>query len=259
MINYRKQEQAETFLTSVQAAKILNLSLSTLKKLIYQGQIKALKTPGGHYRICKSDLLSLPEAELKVDKNPDEGGKSFEIARSLVSDLEKKQRFCHGHSRSVVNLSEKIAKKLHFSSKRIEKLKLAAFLHDIGMIGIDANILTRLNPLNEKEYSIVKTHPLIGSEMAESLSQLKGSSTIIEQHHEWVNGTGYPLGLKEENICLEAKIIAVAEAFDCLTAKNSYKDFLSQEDAVEKIKAGSNKQFDSQVVAAFLEVRRSEQ
>lgn len=203
-------------------------------------------------------MLLLTGSEVKAASDLDNAKETLGILQSLIADLERKHKFGHGHSWSVAALSEKIARKLGFSDEKIENLKLAAALHDIGMIDIDAGILNKVNPLSEKEYSIIKTHPLTGSQMANSLSQFKGASVIIKQHHEWFNGGGYPLGLKEDDICLEAKIIAVAEAFDCLTAKNSYQNFLPKKEAAERIKRYSGRQFDPEVVEAFFKIGGSQ-
>jgi len=254
----RDKRNSSNFLTPNQAAHFLNVSLSTLKKFIYLGRIKTLKTPGGHHRIRKSDLFKM----INGDSAP--GPSSFfkdktllGISRGFVNLMEKRQKFCHGHANSVAKISLKIAQRLKFSPQQTDRLHLAALLHDIGMLAIDANILNKETDLNDKEYSIIKTHPLLGEEVASSNKQFERLSIIIRQHHERYDGAGYPDGLKNDGICPEAKIVSLAEAFSCMTAGDSYRKPLSQKEAIEQIKINAARQFDPQMVEIFLKIYKS--
>jgi len=246
------RDNNDVFLTPKQAAKILNVSFSTLKKFIYSGKIKTLKTPGGHHRICRSDLFKMISANvLPAPSGVLKNKTLLGILRGFVNLMEKRQKFCHGHADSVARISLKIGQRLNFSSRQMDRLYLAAFLHDVGMLGIDESILNKETALSDKEYSIVKTHPLLGEEVVGSNKQLKRLSIIIRQHHERYDGAGYPEGLKKDEICLEAKIVAVAEAFSCMTASDSYRKPLAKKEAIEEIKRNAFSQFSPQVVEAF--------
>ncbi|RKY27682.1 MAG: hypothetical protein DRP61_03665 [Candidatus Omnitrophota bacterium] len=253
------KRDSDNFLTSRQAAHFLNISLSTLKKFIYSGRIKTLKTPGGHHRIRKDDLFKMIDAGAPpVPSDALKDKTLLGIFKGLVNLLEKRQKFCRGHANSVAKISLKIAQKLKFSSEQMERLHLASLLHDIGMLSIDESILNKETKLNNKEYSIIKTHPLLGEEVVKSLRQFKRLSIIIRQHHERYDGAGYPDGLKKDAICPEAKVISLAEAFACMTARDSYRKPLSEKEAIGEIKRNAARQFDPQMVEIFLKIYKNE-
>ncbi len=143
---------------------------------------------------------------------------------------------------------------MNFSAGQMNRLRLASFLHDAGMLSIDEDILNKKDGLGDKEYSIIKTHPLLGEELVNSIKQFKPLSTIIRQHHERYDGRGYPDGLKKAEICPEARIIALSEAFDAMVAKDSYKKPLSKKEAIEEIKSNAAGQFDPRMVEIFLKI-----
>lgn len=252
MIN-STQNNEDVFLTPVQAAKILKISLTTFKKLIYQGRIKTFKTPGGHHRIRKSDLFSMVSKNVTYNLlNGLVKKEANEVVDELLENLKSRRKFGRGHALSVAKLSLEIAKKLDFSVDELNRLKLAALLHDIGLLGISGEILNKPFPLNNLEYFVIKTHPLIGEEIAKSIKQLNDLSPVIRQHHERYDGKGYPDGLAKEAICREAKIIALAEAFDSMTAEDSYQKPLSKNQAIDRIKENAGSQFDPKMVKVFV-------
>ncbi|MFV1976358.1 MAG: HD domain-containing phosphohydrolase [Candidatus Scalindua sp.] len=246
------QNNEDVFLTPAQAAKFLKMSLATFKKLIYQGKIKTLKTPGGHHRIRKSDLFEMVSDNTAYEISNDLTNKETgEIVDELLQDLKNKQKFGHGHASSVAKISLEIAEELNFSADELDRLKLAALLHDVGLLGISGEILNKSIPLNNMEHFVIKTHPLIGEEIVKSVKQLNDLSRIIRQHHEWYDGEGYPDGLAKGAIYREAKVIAVAEAFDSMTAEDSYQKPFSRNQAINRIKASTGSQFDPKTVKAF--------
>lgn len=246
----------ETFLTPIEASNFLNISVSTLKKLIYQGRVRTLRTPGGHHRIPKSSLLSLvernpvtPEVELA------NGFKSaYQILEPMVSAFELNVNFHHGHALLVAERSCEIARKLRFTADRLRKLQIAALLHDIGLIRIDTGILNKHYPLTQEEYERVKSHPIEGEGIVRSMKSLNGIATVIRQHHERFDGAGYPDGLKGEEIELDSRIIHLAEAFTSMTSTHSYKDAHSEQDALNIIADNSGTQFDPKLVKVFLQL-----
>lgn len=147
------------------------------------------------------------------------------------------------------------------SSTQIEAISQASILHDIGKVGIKDRILLKPGKLTDDEYGVMKTHTTIGADTLEVVRNLdQGNSflkigiDVAKYHHERWDGAGYPLGLKEKEIPLAARIMAIADVYDALKSKRCYKPEFTHEEACEIIKSGSGTQFDPDVVAAFLEV-----
>ncbi len=255
MIN-KNQEDKEVYLTVSRAAQILNVSIGTLKKFIYQGIIRSLKTPGGHHRILKSELFRISHpgqvsAQLKnINKD------LLEVTEGLINIAERRLSFSHGHSASVAKISCAVGRGLKLSSEKLQRLKLVALLHDVGKLGIDGNILNKPSRLSSGEYNIIKTHPAKGEEMLKSIKPFSQLASIVRQHHERFDGRGYPNGLRRDQICQEAKIIALADSFDAMTAENSYKKPLPINDALAEIERNASSQFDPQITKVFLKVYR---
>lgn len=240
----------KTFLTAQEAAEFLNLSLVTLKKLIYHGKIKTLKTPGGHHRILKSELLSLLNSDLKesaLNKHPAVG-----LFKSMVATIEKKIPSQRKHGSAVATLSVNLAKRLRLPDKCVQGIRLAALFHDIGMIGISDSILNKAGGLSADEYSVVKNHSITGEQIMSCAKDFGRLAVIIRQHHERFDGKGYPDGLAQNDIAQEAKIISVADAFAAMTTKNNYKGCIPQDSALDEIARNAGSQFDPLIADNFI-------
>lgn len=257
MVDHTK-ENSEVYLTPNQAAQLLSVSTATFKKFIYQGAIKTFRTPGGHYRIRKSDLLSITSAKLpQVSAEPSaniDNDSLFQIASGFLQILEKRQKFCQGHSLSVSNLSILIGQRLHYLPERLHNLALAALLHDIGKSIISENILNKTQSLTSQEYSLIRAHPVMGEQILSGMPYFKRVLPIISQHHERFDGAGYPKGLRSDQILEEARIITVVDAFDVMTSLSSYKASLSVKQALAEIKKNAVTQFDPAIVEVFLQI-----
>ncbi len=131
-------------------------------------------------------------------------------------------------------------------------LKISAVLHDIGKIGVDDQILRKADRLNPEEYDAIKRHADMGAEIIDHIKQLKRILPGIKYHHEQLDGTGYPEGLKGGNIPIIAKIVAVADTYDAMTTDRPYRKGLSKEIAIKELKRCSGTQFDQDVVEAFI-------
>ena len=177
----------------------------------------------------------------------------LEAAQALVESLEKRDPFMAGHTKRVVAISETIARYLHLPPEENGKLKIAALLHDIGKIGIKEEILGKQGKLTASEYTAVQQHPLIGVAIIGKNEQLKDVIPGMCYHHERTDGNGYPEGLKDTNIPLLARIIAVADAFDAMTTNRPYQTALTKEAAISEMERCSGIQFDQQVVKAFIQ------
>ena len=245
------------FLTPNQAADILNISLSTMKKLIYQGKIQTFKTPGGHHRILESDLLPGQPSAHSGFPGQRPLTREFEEVLSgsiqvFTAIIEKRQKFCRGHAATVARVSCEIAQALNFSEDDTEKVVKASLIHDIGMLTVSETVMNKTTPLTPQDYAALRKHPLMGAEILANFGIFEDIIPVIKQHHERPDGQGYPYGLKGVEICIEAKIIALAESFDCMTASDSYKKPIPPEEALEEIRAASGSQFDHEVVRVFL-------
>jgi HD-GYP domain-containing protein (c-di-GMP phosphodiesterase class II) len=144
------------------------------------------------------------------------------------------------------------------SSEELEALKWASLLHDIGKIGIPENVLNKPAKLTADEYELIKKHPMKGKTILEPIRHLSPSLTAVAHHHERYNGTGYPKGLKGEQIPLAARIIAVADTFDAITSSRSYRKPISPREAMLVLDQVSGTQLDARLVNIFKTVYRQQ-
>lgn len=179
---------------------------------------------------------------------------------ALAAAIEAKDRYTHGHTERVTNISLEIAKKIEQitkveqGNKFIEYIRIAGLLHDIGKIGIPESILNKNGPLTDEERKKMMEHASIGAAILQPIAELEDAVLGVKYHHERYDGTGYPEGLKGNDIPLLASIIAVADTFDAMTTDRPYRPALSKESAAEEIKRLSGKQFSPLVVEAFLKL-----
>lgn len=178
----------------------------------------------------------------------------FATIQSLVNALEASDRFTKGHSERVRMLSVELGKYIGLDFKEIELLEHASILHDIGKIGIDHFILQKQGKLTTKEYSMIKTHPLIGDEILGPIETLEGVRKTIIQHHERYDGNGYPYGLRGDEISLKSKILSVVDTFDAMMTDRPYRKALSLHAVKEELKVNAGSQFDPYVVGAFVDM-----
>ncbi|WP_051569432.1 HD-GYP domain-containing protein [Alkaliphilus transvaalensis] len=178
----------------------------------------------------------------------------FETVYALTKTVEAKDPYTDGHSKRVAEYAEKIAKKMGINEMKIDTLKTAALLHDIGKIGISDNILNKPDKLTSEEFDVIKQHPSIGVEILSTVDFLKEVKEIILQHHEKYDGSGYPHGLRADEISIEAYILAVADAFDAMTSDRSYRKGMTREKAMKILHEDSATHFHPQVVKCFMEI-----
>ena len=173
---------------------------------------------------------------------------------ALVKAMEAKDPYTRSHSRRVTSLSVLTAQGMGLGIDDIESLRFAAYLHDIGKIGVKDYILIKTSKLNDEEYEHVKQHPVIGESIIKDLDMSGSERSIIRHHHEHWDGSGYPDGLAGEEIPLMARIVAVADAFDAMTSDRSYREARDHEAAKEELLRSAGRHFDPEVVKAFLEM-----
>lgn len=175
-----------------------------------------------------------------------------ETASALASAIDAKDKYTHGHSSRVAIYSEKIAKLSGKNAEECQDIFFAALLHDVGKIGIPDHVLNKEGKLTDEEFAIIKTHPVIGQQILSSISDSPSLSIGAHHHHERYDGKGYPDGLKGEDIPEIARIISVADAYDAMTSKRSYRDPMPQHVVREEIVKGSGTQFDPEYATAML-------
>ncbi|OZM56933.1 phosphohydrolase [Lottiidibacillus patelloidae] len=196
---------------------------------------------------------------LWVSSEPTFGQMSNEISSlmEIVKEVEKKDCYTVMHSDRVANYAIKIAKKMKCNKEQLERLSLSACLHDIGKINVPENILNKPGKLTKEEFEIIKKHPSDGADMLIG-TNYKELAPIIEQHHERLDGSGYPKGLKGEEILLEAKIIAVCDTFDAMTEDRSYRKAFNAEFAINEIKSLIGIHFEREIVEEFEKVLKED-
>jgi putative nucleotidyltransferase with HDIG domain/excisionase family DNA binding protein len=249
-----------TFLTPAQAAKLLNVSLVTLKKFIRTGRLKTITTPGGHHRIYRNDLMLLAGRPLEESG----GGKGmaadellFDLTEHFMKIIESRQVFCKGHSSAVSRMAMAIGRRLELPEGSLRNVRLGAMLHDIGKFTISQQILNKPGKLTGTEYSAIKLHARAGREMLRSIKPFNCVADIISQHHERFDGSGYPFGLRGERISVEARIITLADSFDAMTSSTSYKKALTTEGAFRELQSNAGTQFDPGIVHVFLNIYKN--
>ncbi|MBQ8886877.1 MAG: HD domain-containing protein [Candidatus Gastranaerophilales bacterium] len=173
---------------------------------------------------------------------------------AIVEALDAKDSYTLGRSRRVTFYAVKMAKALHLSETTTGKIELAGLLHDIGMIGISDDILSKVEELTHDEYSEIKQHVHHSIKILDDIKQLRDVVEIIKYHHEFYDGNGYPFGKKGEDIPIGSRIIAVADAFDSMTTPKAYRNQVTPEEALNRIKSHSGKQFDPIVVETLEQI-----
>ena len=175
---------------------------------------------------------------------------------ALASAVDAKDQHTYGHSERVAFVSRWIAERFEgqdsLEEEQIHKIYLAGLLHDIGKIGIDEAVLRKKGKLSEQEYNFIRMHPSIGAAILGEIKQMFDIVPGVLCHHERVDGKGYPNGLTGEKIPLTGKIVALADSFDTMTSKQTYRDAMTVEQALDEIKMWAGRQFDEKVVEVFL-------
>ncbi|MBO5588272.1 MAG: HD domain-containing protein, partial [Anaerovibrio sp.] len=177
-----------------------------------------------------------------------------EIIQALANTIDAKDKYTKGHSDRVSKYSVMIGKQLGYTEMQLLRLKYAALLHDIGKIGIPDGIINKTSPLTDEEFEMVKTHPVIGGDILKTITSVKDIYDGAMYHHEHYDGSGYPEGLYGKGIPEIARIINVADSYDAMTSRRSYRGLLTQEKVRSELEKGLGSQFDPIIGSIMLQI-----
>ncbi|MHB0913681.1 MAG: HD-GYP domain-containing protein [Armatimonadota bacterium] len=182
----------------------------------------------------------------------------LESIKAFSAAIDAKERGTAQHSERMISMAMSIANALGLSPVEKGTLELAAYMHDIGKIGVKESILLKPGKLSDEEWEEIKLHPDTGSHILGNIEDLADLSQIIRHHHERMDGKGYPDGLSGEEIPILSRILAVADAFDAMTSDRPYRARLSEREALERLEQCAGSQFDPRIVEVFFEVFREQ-
>ncbi|MDA8233943.1 MAG: HD-GYP domain-containing protein [Clostridia bacterium] len=200
-----------------------------------------------HYTLLLTNQLDKNEKEITMAALTDSVG-------TLVQALEAKDQYTNGHAQRTNKYAQLIFDRLGMIEISQESFITGCLLHDIGKIGMPDSILGKRGNLSAEEFSLIKEHPLIGAKILENAKSLIDVIPMVLSHHERYDGSGYPQGLKGEEIPFEARILAVADAYDAMTSSRPYRDAMSSAQAYMEISDQAGKQFCPKVVKAFVSI-----
>ena len=181
-------------------------------------------------------------------------GESLNAIYALAATVDSRDHYTKSHSKKVSDYAIALGEALNFDRRELDCLNHCALLHDIGKIGISDGILNKTSELKPEEWEVIRIHPKLGATIAGRVSELSAYVRGILYHHERYDGTGYPDGLKGEEIPLEARILAIADAFAAMTSDRAHSKALSLEASLEELRRGSGTQFDPRLVETFLNI-----
>lgn len=203
------------------------------------------------YSNKKKFFFDIPDEALSADS-------SQALINFFEDEVDKKDHYTKCHCNRVSEYCVLIGKKLGLPQEDLDKLLIGGLFHDIGKIGIPDNILKKESKLTNEEYDEIQTHTSLGVDILTRNKVFKEIIPIVEYHHEKYDGNGYPFKLKGDEIPLAARITAVADTFDAMTSKRSYRDPIPLTDVVEEFKKCSGTQFDPNIVNTFLDIINNE-
>ena len=191
------------------------------------------------------------EVERKTQENK---SLSLHVVQTLAEAIDAKDTYTNGHSGRVADYSREIARRYGYSEKRQDEIYMMGLLHDVGKIGVPDAVINKISSLTDEEYEIIKTHPVQGDRILKKIKEMPKLAIGARWHHERYDGKGYPDGLAGVDILEEARIIAVADAYDAMTSRRSYRDILPQERVRSEIENGKGSQFDPKFADIMLQI-----
>ena len=199
--------------------------------------------------VYKDEMMEKKLEQAKMYKNI-----TWQMVTALAGTVDAKDSYTNGHSQRVADYSREIARRLGKNDDFLRDIYFMGLLHDIGKIGIPDTIINKKGRLTDEEYAIIKMHPVIGSDVLKKITEMPQLYCGARWHHEHYDGTGYPDGIKGKDIPLEARIIAVADAYDAMSSKRSYRDAMKQEDIRKEIIRVKGTQLDPEISDVIIEM-----
>ena len=202
------------------------------------------------------DLIRLQrDLHAEVERKTKEiEGLSLHVVHTLADAIDAKDAYTKGHSGRVAEYAREIAKRAGYSYERQEEIYMMGLLHDVGKIGVPDAVINKPGKLTDEEFEKIKTHPERGAQILKNIEEMPNLAIGARWHHEHFDGRGYPDGLSGYDIPEEARIIAVADAYDAMTSNRSYRGVIPQDVVKEEFEKGSGTQFDPQFAAIMLEI-----
>ena len=251
----------ELYILLLTGHKDLVPPLETIKRLEIQGYCEKSDKFDQLLLLIESGIKSIEQMKTIKKINKELSDKREELEKAYLDTIgilrqtvEAKDPYTRGHSDRVSEYSVLIGKKLNLDDNSLHLLKIGGLFHDIGKIGIPDSILLKESKLDDEEYSQIKNHPMIGVHMLGEADLFKDILPIVKHHHERFDGFGYPRKLSGENIPYLARIAAVADSFDAMTSKRSYRNALPLDFVRSEIVKCSGTQFDPNIAKVFIDI-----
>jgi putative nucleotidyltransferase with HDIG domain len=180
----------------------------------------------------------------------------IDTVTSLAFAVDAKDQYTQNHSRKVAAYAVLLCRALNLNDKQTGEIRLGGILHDVGKVGIPESILNKAGPLNAEEWETMKAHPMLSARLLEPLRYIPAIQKIVQHHHEFFDGSGYPEKLAGEAIPIGARIVAIADAYDTITSERTYKRARSIDDALAELQRCAGTQFDPRLVEVFVDALR---
>ena len=266
MTGYSRSELLDMEVPDLHPDRVMDKAQHAFQKLLDEGEmkvelpylardgtegqmvLKAVEISENRYLGFSLDVTERKEAEEKLEQA------TLGTLQALNRTIEAKDEYTGKHIDRVQKYSVRVGERVGLSDERLEQIKYASILHDIGKIGVPDSILGKPDELTEDEWDEMEKHPRIGEMIVGKVGQLERAAKIIGQHQEHYDGSGYPRGLSGEELTLEARIIAVVDAWDAMRTDRPYRKALSRNEAVRELKENAGTQFDPEIVEIFLDM-----
>lgn len=240
----------------------LNLIINSVNNMIEKVSVQQIKLQQKNEEImAQSEEITAQNEEITelyhetINMNEELKKNYKQTVASLINTIEANDEYTKGHCERVSKYAVAIASEMGFKEKDLYIIEFASLLHDIGKIGIPSNILRKNSKLTDEEFLIIKEHPSIGYNIVKDIAFLKDSAQVLYEHHERIDGKGYPQGLKGDEINVLSKILTVADCYDAMTSSRAYRTKpLNKKVAINELVINGNSQFDKNIVNAFIRV-----
>lgn len=249
----RSTENTALLIVSIHLMAVLSVLIGSL---LYRKSREnfLLNTELMNYQEHLETLVQIKTRELQEK----EGSIAMEVVSALANVIEYYDQYTRGHSENVARLARRTARAMGLSLEKQQELYWAGMLHDIGKIQLPREVLHKEGPLTGEELAKMQTHPRLGYQMLKDSQVLQEIASIVLNHHERYDGRGYPRGLQGSAIPLSARILSLADAWDAMNSKRSYRDALSFSEAREEVLSNTGTQFAPDVVVAFMQIVEEE-